>query len=63
MFYIQFCEVAEFVGLYSDSDYEQCKEEVAEIASNADDVSQYIFPENLCSMFLMGNADGCIEQF
>ena len=52
------------VGIFDiDSDYEDCKQSVANFASNFKRyVEHWIFPENLCSMLLMWNADGCVEQ-
>ena len=66
IFYFQLCEVAMLVGIFDiDSDYEECKQEVAHFANFTFErlVQNWIFPENLCSMFLMWNADGCVQQF
>ena len=52
------------VGIFDiDSDYEDCKQWFAYTASSFGRyVEHMIFPENLCSMLLMWNADGCVEQ-
>ena len=65
IFYFQLCEVAMLVGIFDiDSDYEDCKQSVANFARSLKfRVQDSIFPENLCSMFLMWNADGCVQQY